>query len=266
MWAVARITFLEGLRNRVLHSIFVFALIIMFMSIVFTNFFMQDLGKVAADFNLSAISLAGLLICFSISVNLISKDLDRRTIYFVLARPLKRSHYIYGKFIGLMFILACAYALLFVMTLIPLIALKMQSAQYFRSFSWTAYFTAVLADFVKAGMLNGVIIFFSSFVTNAFTALIFSILVYITGQSIAEVVQYISIPSIAEKTAGTVSVTMDVAKYIMPNFSVFDIKVRAANGIMPPAGELTLMFSYGAVYTIIMLIIAGIIFDRREFP
>lgn len=262
MLQVCRITFLEGVRSRVLYSIFVFAVIIMFLSTVFAQFFMQDLGKVIADFNLGAMSLAGLLISFSVSVGLIAKDLDKRTIYFVLGRGISRRSYIFGKFLGLSLIIVCAYAMMFVLTLVPLYLMKAAIPFYFKSFSLSVYAMAAFADLVKCIFLNAVIIFFSSFVTASFTILIFSILVYIAGQTLTEVLLYVSVSDIYASLA----VFLNGVKYIVPNFALLDFKTLAANGITPPIDVYLGSLGYAVVYSFILLLFAGIIFERKEFP
>lgn len=262
MMQVCFITFLEGVRNRVLYAIVIFSLIIMFLSAVFARFFMQDLSKVIADFNLGAMSLAGLLISFSVSVGLVAKDLDRRTIYFVLGRNISRRRYIFGKFAGLALLLISAYSIIFLLTHIPILLMKSAMPAYFKGFSWNAYALAALADLVKCVFLNAVIIFFSSFVTTSFTVLIFSVLIYIAGQSLAEVLTY---AGTSEAYAG-LSGFLNIVKYIVPDFSSLDYKTVAANGIMPPLDIYTGSILYALVYSAVLLVLAGIIFSRREFP
>lgn len=262
MRQVCFITFLEGVRNRVLYAIFVFTIIIMFLSTIFSQFFMQDLGKVVADFNLGAMSLAGLLISFSVSVGLIAKDLDRRTIYFVLGRNISRRSYIFGKFAGLALLIICAYIIIFLLTHIPILLMKASIPAYFKNFSWGAYALAAFADLIKCIFLNTVIIFFSSFVTASFTTLVFSILIYIAGQSLAEVLNYVS----SSETYSAIAGFLNIVKYIVPDFSSLDFKTVAANGIMPPAGIYFGSIAYALVYSAVLLLLAGIIFERKEFP
>ncbi len=262
MTQVCLITFLEGVRNRVLYAIVVFSVIIMFLSAVFSRFFMQDLSKVVADFNLGAMSLAGLLISFSVSVGLVAKDLDRRTIYFVLGRNISRRRYIFGKFAGLALLLVSAYGIIFLLTHVPILLMKSAMPAYFKGFSWDAYALAAFADLVKCVFLNAVIIFFSSFVTASFTVLIFSILIYIAGQSLAEVLSYVS----SSEIYASLDDFLSIIKYLVPDFSSLDYKTVAANGIMPPMDIYAGSIAYALVYSAVLIVLAGIIFSRREFP
>ena len=101
IWLMAQITFKEGIRNRILLGIFFFAFALCVGNLIITNMFAYDLGKVAIDVGLSIVSIAGLIIIFFMGINLLAKDLDKRTIYMVLSRPISRRQYIIGKFCGL---------------------------------------------------------------------------------------------------------------------------------------------------------------------
>jgi len=265
MWPIARITFLEGIRSRVLYGIFLFALFVMVMSIVFANFFMQDIGKVAVDFNLSAISFAGLLICLSVSINLISKDLDKKTIHFVLSRPISRSAYILGKFFGVTLIVLFAYLILTVLSGVVLVYLKYDSAGYFGMFSWTAYLQAVYFDFLKISLLNGIIILFSTVTTSSFLTMLLSISMYVIGQTISAVVGFIQMQTADAGLATSTRQIIDILKYLVPNFSTFDFKVISAHGMLISPGEFFAFTAYGLCYLLLVLLASAAIFSRKEF-
>ena len=88
IWSVALITFKEGIKNRVLFGIFIIALLLFAATTVVTTLFMRDIVKVAVDLSLSTVSFSGLLTLLFVGVNLFGKDLDKRTIYMVISRPI----------------------------------------------------------------------------------------------------------------------------------------------------------------------------------
>ena len=264
MWSLIAITFLEGVRSRILYGIFLFAIFVVFLSIIFANFFMQDLGKVAVDFNLSAITFAGLLISASLSVNLISKDLDKRTIYFVLSRPITRVQYVWGKYLGLLTVFLFAYLLLTGISSLALVYLKAEHAQYFDSFNWLAYLQAVYFDFIKIMVFNAIIIFFGVITTSSFVNLLFSVSTYIVGQSISDVINFISIGRGQENVTPTIEWLISVVKYIVPNFEAFDFKVISAHGMLVSASEFGYFTLYGVVYSATVLCFAAMIFKKKD--
>lgn len=264
MWALMKVTFLEGVRSRILYGIFLFAIFVVFLSVIFANFFMQDLGKVAVDFNVSAITFAGLLISASLSVNLISKDLDKRTIYFVLSRPISRAQYVWGKYLGLLTVFLFAYLLLTVISGLVLVYLKAEHANYFSSFNWLAYLQAIYFDFIKIVVLNAIIVFFGVVTTSSFVNLLFSVSTYIVGQSISDVINFISIGRGQETVTPVVAGVVSVVKYIVPNFEAFDFKVISAHGKLISATEFGCFTAYGLVYAITVLFFAVMVFKKKD--
>ena len=100
LFALTVLTFKEGVRDRALFGIGLFSLFMMTGSILVVSMFMRELDKVTVDINLSAITFAGLLLSFFVSINLMAKDIDRHTIYFVLSKSFSRGQYIWGKYLG----------------------------------------------------------------------------------------------------------------------------------------------------------------------
>lgn len=264
MWALMKVTFLEGVRSRILYGIFLFAIFIVFLSVIFANFFMQDLGKVAVDFNVSAITFAGLLISASLSVNLISKDLDKRTIYFVLSRPITRAQYVWGKYLGLLIVFLFAYLLLTAVSSLVLVCLKAEYFNYFGSFNWLAYVQAIYFDFIKIIMFNAIIIFFGVTTTSSFVNLLFSVSTYVIGQSISNVSNFITVGRGQETVSPVVENIVAVVKYIVPNFEAFDFKVISAHGKLVSFVEFGYFTLYGVVYSVVVLAFAVMIFRKRD--
>ena len=183
------LTFKEGIRDKAILGIGLFSLLMMSVTFVVISFFMRELDKVAVDINLSAISLAGLLLTFFVSINLMAKDIDQHTIYCVLSKPFSRAQYIWGKYLGIMSIIIVAFLILTLFSSITIAIAEMQYEKWFKAFSWIAYFKAVYAGLLMFFVLNAVVVFFSSITTIAFITLLFSISTYIAGQTIEEVFQ-----------------------------------------------------------------------------
>jgi ABC-type transport system involved in multi-copper enzyme maturation permease subunit len=264
MLPLITVTFLQGVRSRIFFGIFVFSLFVVVLSAVFANFFMQDLGKVAFDFNISAISVAGLLISASLSVNLIAQDLDKRTIYFVLSRPISRTRYIWGKYFGLLAVFFFAYFLLTIVSCFTLLYLKHQFSLYFSSFSWLAYLQAIYFDFLKIMVFNSIILLFAVITTSSFVNLLFSLATYLVGQSISDVINFISIGAGKETVTPMVHDLLFFLRYIIPNFELFDVKVISAHGMFVSAADFCYFTMYGVVYSTIVLCLTATIFKRKE--
>jgi len=265
MWPVAAITFLEGIRSRVLYGIFIFACSVILLSFVFAHFFMQDIGKVAVDFNLAALSLAGLLMSLSISVDLIGKDLDKKTIYFVLSKPISRNAYILGKYSGILLISLMAYLIIALLTCFALMLLQSFHADYFKNFAWLPYMQAVFLDYIKISLFNALILFFGSFSTSSFLNMMFSLCIYIAGQSYSDVIRFLSVQHHGEQISPVVHYVIQTSKYIVPNFELFDMKILAAHGRLMAFSDLIPIMGYGFAYIALLVGLSMIIFRKKEF-
>lgn len=265
--AVASITFWEGIRNRSVYGVFLFALMIFGFNTSVAGFFMRDVGKVAVDINLAAITFAGLLLVFFVGLNLISKDIDRKTVQIVLSKPISRTEYIFGKFLGIQFFLLISLTLLFMMSIATISLLNNIYANYFLSFKWLNYIVANFFIFVKLGVVNAVMILFSSLTTNSFIALIFSVSVYIVGESIEDVVFFIKNIQKFEGSLVTPFLIkiINIISYLVPNLTLFDYKLEASHGL--PLMFLPMLSSvgYGLIYILIVLFVGSMVFQKREF-
>jgi ABC-type transport system involved in multi-copper enzyme maturation permease subunit len=228
---------------------------------------MRDIGKVTVDMNLSALSFAGLLLVFFVGVNLIAKDIDRKTIHLVLSKPISRAQYIWGKYLGIQFFVSVSLLLLFAFSCLTVGLVRHLYPDYFFGFSWLSFFIACFFVLVKFSVLTAIVVFFSSITSSSLITLIFSMSSYVAGVTIEEVVFYLKSEFALQEQIISESLTdvIDIISYLLPNLSVFDFTLEAAHGLTITGHRLFLSFGYGAVYNSILLLLASFIFSRREF-
>jgi len=267
IFSLAMITFKEGIRNRALFGIVLLALFLFGFNITVAGFFMRDIGKVTVDMNLSALSFAGLLLVFFVGINLMAKDIDRKTIHLVLSKPISRAQYIWGKYLGLQFFVSVSLLLLFTCSCLTIGLLLNLYPDYFVGFSWLNFLIACFFILVKFAVLTAIVVFFSSITSSSLITLIFSLSSYIAGVTIEEVIFYLKTEmAMQEKIISeTLQIFIDTISYLIPNFSVFDFTLEAAHGLAISSQRIFLSLGYGAVYISILLILASYIFSRREF-
>lgn len=258
------LTFKEGVRDKAIYGIALFSLMMMFGSMIIMPLFMRELHKVAVDINVSAISLAGLLLTFFVSITMLAKDMDKHTIYSVLSKPYSRTQYIIGKYLGLMLIVLVAYVILLIFSSLTIGVTKVQYATWFKGFDWLSFYQAVYADFLKLMVLNAMVIFFSTVTSGSFITLLFSISTYIAGESIEEVVLYLKTNPADLALKSGIQPLIDVCQYVLPNLSVFDLKIKAAHDLTITWTYLGTITLYSVVYSSVMLILASMVFQRRE--
>lgn len=267
LWPIALITFKEGTRNRAFYGISLIALLLMGAAFFISGMVMRDVGKVAVDMALSTVSFAGLLLVLFVGIDMMAKDLDKRTIYMVLARPISRQQYIFGKFIGISLLVAATVFLLSVFAAISISTIKWANPDYFPRFSWGPVLLAEAFIALSLILVSALSVLFASFSSTSFITLVLTILTYIIGHSLSSVKALVESPEAAGITVSPVTVKLvQAAYYIFPNLSFFDIKTQAAHGLAIPASYIFWTLLYGIVYICLVTVFASFIFRKKEFP
>ena len=114
-------------------------------------------------------------------------------------------------------------------------------------------------------LLNAVVVFFSTITTSSFITLLFSISIYLAGQTIEEVVLFFKTRTALDiPLSESVNSIIDIVQYVLPNLSVFDLKVQSAHAIPISSNYLFAISIYSFIYSAILLLAASLIFKRRE--
>jgi ABC-type transport system involved in multi-copper enzyme maturation permease subunit len=266
LWPIALITFKEGVRNRAIYGITLIALLFLTANFLISGMIMQEVGKVAVDMALSTVSFSGLLLVLFVGINLMAKDLDKKTIYMVLSRPISRSQYIIGKFFGMSLLIIATVFLLSMFAVVSILMIKMTYSTYFLRFSWPMVFLALSFTIFPLILLSALSFLFSSFTSTSFITLVLTVIAYIIGQSLSDVKALVEAPDVVGIHVSSLTVKLvQAAYYLFPNLSLFDIKTQAAHGIALAPAYVFWVVVYGLVYTILSITFAALIFKRREF-
>jgi len=266
IFSLAHVTFKEGIRSRALFGIFIMALLAFSATVTITNLFMRDIIKVAADLSLATISFSGLLMIVFIGTNLLSKDIDKRTIYMVISRPISRHQYIVGKFLGFCLLIAAAVLFLGVISSLPVYFAGLSYTNPLSVFNWGIYFIAIIFIAMKLVLMASVVILFSSITSTSFISLILTIATYIIGSTTEVVKGLIDVKMEGVDISPMMASIIRFVYYIFPNLTAFDLKVFAAHGISIPHSYFLWIPLYWLFYTSIMVTAGALIMERREFP
>jgi len=267
LWPIILVTYKEGIRNRAISGVLLITALLLCFGFLLTGMIMRDVGKVAIDFALASVSLSGLLIVLFSSINMMNKDVERKTIYMILSRPISRSQYLVGKYLGLLLLLAVAVALIGAAGCGLVLAVKLVYPVYAQNIAWGGIFLALLFIYVSLALLTAVSLLFFSFSTNSFTVFILTLMVYLVGHSLATVKVLVSGGTTLRLVVAPLTrMVVDVAYYLFPNLSFFDLKLQAAHALPVPAGYVAWALAYGGLYSVVAVSIACFVFSRREFP
>lgn len=264
MLLVALLTFKESLRNKALYGIFFLGILLLAFNIIFTGMFTWEVGKVAVDMGLSAISFSGLLIIFFFSIQAMSNDLEKKTIYLILSRPISKAHYILGKFIGLGAVIIVSSTILGICAVIS-VKLAFLGAEAFipANFTWTIFFYSILFQTLSLLVTLSFSLLWVFMTSHSFLAFLLSLMTYFIGQNMENVKNIILSTNIMESDAFSIK-TINLVSWILPNLAAFNIKTNAAYGLPVNFSSLSCIALYGISYIMICIILSAIIFKRRE--
>jgi ABC-type transport system involved in multi-copper enzyme maturation permease subunit len=267
IWHIALITMKEGLRQRILYGITVASLLLTFFAVFISGLFMRDVLKILLDICLSAISLGGLLTPFFLSINLLSGDVEKRTIYTLISRNISRNDYILGKFLGLALLTGLVMTLLMLSTLLAVyLASLIYPPYFFTKFSAYPILLSTFMAFLGIQVLNSTVFLWCSLTTGSLLATLLTISSYIIGHSVEDVVRFLALKIDSAHISPLTEWTAKTALYIFPNLSAFDLKQKAVYGLTIPLTEIIFLCIYGLAYISIMLLLASFFFRRRDLP
>lgn len=250
---VALNTFREAVRDRVLYNLLFFALVMMAASIIAGQISIGIEETVIATLGLSAISLIGLLIAVFIGVGLVSKEMDKRTLYGLLAKPVRRWEFLLGKFGGLILTLAVNTAAMGVGLFLALVYVKPTLER-----GDITVFVAVYFIWLKLALVVALALLFSCF-TTPLLAILFTAGIYIVGLYVQEL-RDLPVPVMSPG----MTVFTKWLSYLLPNFENFNIMAQAAHSRPVPGAFILQNTLYAAVYCAIVLTAAVLVFSRRN--
>ncbi len=264
IFLIAWITFKDSIRGKAIYGIFIFSLLLFTANIIITGMFTWEPGKVAVDVGLSVVSFSGLVIIFFLSINAVSNDIERRTIYMILSRPINKFQYILGKYIGLGMIVFLSSAILGCCAAFS-VKLSVHGAEGLMPlhFSWTTFFLGLSFLTLSLLIMLAMALFWVCITPHPFIAVLLSILSYLVGQNVENVKNIISANSLFAKNVMLVMVT-DYVSWLFPNLAAFDLKTSAAYGLPIDTAYMTWVAMYGLAYISICLVLSVLIFQRRE--
>jgi ABC-type transport system involved in multi-copper enzyme maturation permease subunit len=249
---IASNTFREAVRDRVLYNLIVFVLLITAAAV-----FLGDLtdgyeARTIVNLGLSAMLMFGVFIAIFVGVGLVSKEIEKRTIYSVLSKPVGRGQFIVGRYLGLCLTLLVNVAVMAVgVTLALLIVGGGRLAP--------AVWGAVSLIYLELTIITAVAILFSSFSSPALSALL-TFMVFIIGHFSASLRDFaVNLGSESAK------LFFSFLYYFLPNLSHYSFITSAAHGDVPPISYLLTAIAYTIFYASIVIAASALIFSRRNF-
>lgn len=250
IYAITINTFKEKIRDRILFVILAFAIFLIISSVLLARLSILEQIKIITDLGLSAISIFGSIMAIFLGIGLVSYEIERKTIYNILSKPVKRSTFIIGKFLGLLLVLILNVCC---MSIVHLLTLSIYGVKPTLIYIIAIYFTILELTLVIA-----ISLFFSTFSSTILSS-ICALSLYIVGHT-AEDMKWFG----AKSQSKLIMKITDIIYYILPNLEFHNLRVNVTYDIPVSVKYSMFVTLYSISYSIVLLIFAAIIFSRRE--
>jgi ABC-type Na+ efflux pump permease subunit len=296
---IGRNTLTEAVRQKVLNVLLIFSLVLVASSVLVSQLATPGLDssglfdaqiKFVKDFGCGAIGLFGFCIALLSTAQLIPQELHNRTIYTILAKPVRRSEFLLGKFLGVVLLLALCVALMslaFAATLYwqEMRGLQTAEATYDQTGNWRAnplvvnaynhdvaqivqqvrdpqLVEAVLLIFAKLVMTTGIALLISTFATSSIFTIVTTFMIYLIGHMESTAREF----WLASGASSSIwqSALVGFISLLVPDMNSFTIVDEILAGNKVPWSHALNLLGYADVYLIVLLAVSVVIFDYRE--
>ncbi|MDQ1290250.1 MAG: hypothetical protein QG615_32 [Nitrospirota bacterium] len=248
--SIALNTFRENLRDKLLYNLLVFALLMIGSSLLLMRLTLGEFHRLLLNVGLGSINIFGVLIAIFVGIGLVNKEIEKKTIYTIVSKPVARYQFLIGKYLGLTLTL-------FVNTVIMagglLLVLFAQSVPI-----ESMLFKALGLIFMEFMVITAVALLCSTF-TSATLSAIFTLATYVIGHLTAD------LKTFGEKMDEGMRAVVTGIYYILPNLERFNLKGNVIHHIEVSGTDLLLIVVYGLTYVAFLLMSASLIFQRRDF-
>ncbi len=249
--AIALNTFKEAVRDRILYAILVFALVMLAGSTILVTISVGGEEKIIKDLGLACISIFGTLIAIFLGIGLVSKEIEKRTLYTIISKPIHRSQFILGKYLGLVLTL---------MVNVLVMALGLVGLAYlWEGISSLRLLLAVLFTFLELMLVTALALLFSAFSSPTLSAM-FTLCLFVAGHLSADLRLF------AARFGGAATRLLAEALYfLLPNLSRLNFKDQVVRSLGVDVGTAGLSLLYAICYITALVLATMAIFERRDF-
>ena len=254
VWVIATNVFLEVIRDRILYLVALFALLMVIAIGLLPEVAAGTEDKLTLDLGLAAINIFALVVVVFVGTGLINKEIEKRTVLVLIAKPVNRQEFIIGKHLGLSALIA---ALLLLLTVIYISVLSVNQI----AFSLASLLLAVLFMFLEMMLLTAFAILFGVF-TSSLLATLLTFAMYLMGHLSRDILALGKLadnPNIQRITDATYLTLPDLTRLNLKNQAIYGLQ------LLPGPLELASHAAYALLYTLLLIVLSILIFSRRQF-
>jgi len=261
---VAGAVFRESVRDRVPYAMVMFAILLMAASFLISQLTAGQDMKIIKDLGLAAMSIFGLLIAVFLGIGLVSKEVERKSIFALLTKPVSRTQFILGKYAGLVGTLIVNLSVMTV-AYYAVLAYMRYAAPLGVQASWPApaldprLLVAILLIIAELAVVTAIALFFSTFSSPLLSTLL-TLGLWVAGHFNSDLRNFGAVVDSAPVIA-----IARALYYLLPNLAPFDVKADVVHGLPVSAQHVLLTLVYAGIYSGALLTAAVAIFRRRDF-
>jgi len=258
MLAIAKNTFREAIRDRILYGFLFFAVLLILFSVVLGQLSFNQQIRCTLDVGLAGISFFSVLIAIFLGITLLHKEIEKRTIYTVLSKPVSRATYLLGKFLGLAATMAVQIMLMVAVFFAVLLLMGGELT--------SGLFFALALIFVEVLLVISLALFFTSF-SSPFLSGIFCLGIFAAGRN-ADLITELA----KTKSLEWLRPILEGVTAVLPNFYLFFPSGKmveeswvTVHDQFVSTGYLASTVGYGLIYTGAFLVFSMALLSRRDF-
>ncbi len=250
IFSIAATTFRESIRNRTVLGIVVLALAFILSALLLAELSLDQRTRVIKDWGLFCVSIFGVILAILMGTSLVHKEVNRKTLYVILSRPIHRYQYVLGKYFGLAFTLLVEVSALS-LALMVLLAFERITPD-------ALMFKALFLSLIEIQLIAALAVFFASF-SSPYLSGFFTLGLFVVGRSLP------TLSTLADRTHSAVlHAVLKGLMYILPNLADLNLSTRAVHGLDIPGIDVLNMTVYGVGYLSLLLFAASWVFSKRD--
>jgi ABC-type transport system involved in multi-copper enzyme maturation permease subunit len=261
IWRIAKMTVAEARRMRLLQAVVLLVVLIMASMTFFSQLSPREQSRMVISGGLSAITVFGIMMAIFIAAFLIPHEVEKRTIYAILSKPVRRFEFVLGKYLGALIVLAAVVAIMTVV-LVGVLVIEDHLVTDLPDSAFDpnlgpVVFASVMSYFALA-ILTGVIILVST-VSSTTMTVISSVIIWAVGS-----MQSMLHDLASNMTSAAARAIVLIFYYVIPRVQDFDFRQEVANYLPVSLPSATNALGIGLLYTAVVLVVASIFFNDRQ--
>jgi Cu-processing system permease protein len=252
--AIARVTWTEILRDKILYNVLMFAFILFCLGYLASRLTFIRPERVVLDFGMSAVSLSCTVMGVLFGAGIIGREFERRTVHVALSKPISRAQFVCGKFLGLIAVLTMNWALLCAVYVIILILMQGPAG----TFSNMTFYPAIVFALLQSVYMAAMTIFFST-ITTTTLSVVMSVGLFMIGENIS------TFYSVLERLpSGGIKSILRIIASVVPNLEYFQVGAKLTYALSLGWDRILYATLYGILITVVAVFAACLMIRRKE--